>query len=132
MKRFISFSALALSWASGANAADWYYVTDTKDNSVIYIDKSAVRQQVDVYRDNLTIAWFKWDHSKDSTTENDSSKELYHFKCDKFEMKLIQFITYDDAGKVKTSVSAKAYQEFEVAAPETIGYSMLEAACFPK
>lgn len=59
------------------------------------------------------------------------AKVLYHFDCPNYEMKAVQYIHYRPDGTVMNSDSF-AYPRFVVAAPDTIGYAMLEAACFGK
>ncbi len=133
MRRTLKVAAIAIGlFSSTAHASDWSYVTTTKDDSTVYIDRSNIRQETDAWREKLTIVWFKWDHSNDSTIEDDSSKELYYFKCEKSELKMVQFITYDAEGRVKKSSKRSEYQDFEGVAPDTIAFAMMEAACFQK
>jgi hypothetical protein len=116
--------------SSQAIAADWKLVTVSSTDAVYRIDSTSVRDQNIDYR-SVKIAWFKVDYSKDKTVSHRETKALYHFKCETSEMKMVQFIDYAADGRVVNSDGSN-YASFRVAAPDTVGYSMLEAACFDK
>ena len=121
---------VAVAVATPAMAVDWRFVTTSVSNSHYMIDIDSIRK-ISGYSDPGVTAWFKIDHSNDKTTAARTSKNLYHAKCASSELALKQWIEYKADGSVLNSSSGDRYLRHSVVAPETVGYSILEAMCNP-
>lgn len=122
---------LCLIEPTAAKASDWRFVTISAVNSIIYVDRDSVRDNKD-YSGTTKIAWFKTNDSQNKTVRYRESKTLYHFKCATSEMKIVQWVEYRADGSVSYSSPPNPFSSFTAAVPDTIGYAMLEAACFPE
>jgi hypothetical protein len=125
----LAFFAGAMA-STQAVAVNWIYVTTSIPASDYYVDFDSIRT-ISSYVGSTKIAWFKLDHSRNKSESARSSKNLYEAKCDSSELKLNQWIDYKADGTVLNSSNGKSYGTFQVVAPETVGYSVLEAICNP-
>jgi len=126
----ISWIALILATvATAASAAEWEFVTISAKDSAYFIDRSSVRTASDVYG-SYKMAWFKTDDSQNKSVKYRSSMLLYRAKCNAYELGLAQWIDYDANGVVLDSNTSN-YVKYQVVAPETVGYSILSAICWP-
>jgi hypothetical protein len=134
MRRFlISGIATCCVLCGQAQASSWIWVTDSAAKSLYFLDKESVRDRNISYPPAVVkTAWFKTDDSLNKSVVYRSSKLLYQFKCDASEMKLVQWINYDAIGLVLDSGSESVSYGFRVAAPDTVGFALLESVCFPK
>jgi hypothetical protein len=122
----------ALSLSAVAHASDWQFVAESISNAVYYIDAETIRTSVTSFpSSSVKIAWFKIDYSRDKSVTYRLSKVLYHVKCDTSELKMVQWIEYKSDMTVSDSGS-NTYGSFSVAAPDTIGSSLVSAACDAK
>lgn len=127
----IGFIFLLLMVVTAAHAANWRFVTISSSSSLYYIDAETIREESIGYPvKKVKFAWFKVDHSGDKTTSDRQSKLLYQFDCNRSELKLLQWIAYAPNGEINGSGSTPSYQSSTIAAPETVGHSLLKAACF--
>lgn len=130
MKRKISLLLALAIIPTAAHAANWVYVTTSSTNAEYFIDKDSVRTISSGYpKKEIVLAWFKIDYSKDRTVSRRESKILYHFDCANQQMALMNWVDYDAQGRVLDSNNF-SYPSFKPAVPDTIGYDMLDRACF--
>ncbi len=125
--------AIVLAFSGAAVAAQTVnreFVTVSSKDSYFFIDRSSVRTGSDLYG-TYKMAWFKTDDSRNKAVKYRSSKLLYRAKCSTYEIGLAQWIEYDASGGVMDSGGSN-YPKYQVAAPETVGYSILSAICWPE
>lgn len=131
MRKIVIFASLiGTAISTPVMASNWQYVGVTSDDKTsIYIDLESRRDSTDVYQ-KVRLAWFKMDESNNASVPQRESKNLYQFKCDRSELRLTQWINYKADGSVLSSGSEPSYTQFKVAAPDSVGDSMLAKACF--
>lgn len=126
---FINTALLAVILSSPAIAmpTNWMlFSSSDATGDEVYIDIDGIRD----LSSSVKMAWLKIDHKKNKDTKARETKVLWHFQCERYEIKEVQWIRYAPNGKLIGSGSAPPYREFEVAAPETVGYAALEIVCF--
>lgn len=122
--KFIISAALALSCGlSMAAEPQWLEVTKSNDGNVVSIDINNVK--VD---GNIVTAWFKTVGSKSNKTALD--KRRVKADCRAERLATLSFWNYDAKGNLTNSkTTIDSYDQWVDVAPETVGRSMLEAAC---
>ena len=129
MRRLLAIVTFSLLTTPAYAAANWVYVTSSVKDAHYYLDASSVRDQRSGLGGNVRLAWFKIDHSEDASVPQRESKILYHFKCSRSEMTMVQYVDYKPDGTVLDSGSMSTYSGFRVAVPDTVGYSLLSTVC---
>lgn len=112
-----------------AHAANWIYVTTSAKKAHYHVDATSIKERQTRLSGVIRLAWFKVDHSEDKSVKQRESKHLFHFKCARGEMTLVQFADYDAGGNLIDSGSFSELTGFEAAIPDTVGYTLLSTVC---
>lgn len=124
----LALGFVAITIAAPVNASNWVYLTTSNTNAEYHIDLASIRDQKISYK-NVRLAWFKIDYSKDVSVPQYETRVLLHFNCERSELKWVQMVDYDHDGSVLDSDTASTYGKFSVAVPDTIGHTLMNAAC---
>ncbi|MCL6729182.1 surface-adhesin E family protein [Sphingomonas hankyongi] len=130
MWRKMVLGVAALTVASPSHA-EWLEITTSSNGGVYFMDPDRIQKA-----GSRIKAWFKVDHSRNASVKYRKEMLLFSMNCEARTSKLISFSEYDSYDKVLRSRTFPEYGfsdvGFEPVTPETVGETMLEAACIFK
>ena len=130
MKKYIGVATLlgatclALMPIAPVYAANWVYVTESRNKAVFYYDSDTIRRS-----GNQVTVWEKADHSRNKTVKQREEKSRWRYDCAERTRALLQLTNYYADGKLE-AFTWDAYEQKENAVtPDTVGEGILEAVC---
>jgi hypothetical protein len=130
MKKSIGIAALlgatclALMPIAPVYAANWVYVTESRNKAVFYYDSDTIQRS-----GNRVTVWEKTDHSRDKTVKHRETVVRYRYECAGRTKTILDTNVYFPNGEIK-SFTSKAYEQEELAIPpDSVWEDMLEAVC---
>jgi hypothetical protein len=125
VRRFaLAMACLVPFLGSPAAAANWVYVGESVNKTIIYYDADTIQRS-----GTKVTVWEKWDHSRDKTIKWREARLHKRYNYLERTDTLLGGSTYYPDGKVESFNLAPHEQGADPVTPETIGEGALEAVC---
>jgi hypothetical protein len=125
VRRFgLAMACLAPFLGPPAAAANWVYVGESVNKTVIYYDAETIQRS-----GNQVKVWEKWDYSSNMTLKFREAKVHKRYNCLERTDTLLGGSSYYPDGKVESFNLAPHEQEADPVTPETIGEGVMKAVC---
>ena len=122
---FAEAVSAALELASKPDAAEgWTYVTKDKENVDYYYNRKSIQRAK-----NIVTVWERRDHSKDKTVKYREGKTLVRYDCDENKYTVLNFHEYYPGEQVNSFYVPTNQQQEMLIVPDTLGETMMKAAC---
>lgn len=123
--RYAAVGLFLVLLSAPVSAAEWVYVTTNSKRADLYYDRSSVRRV-----GNYLAVWEKADYTRDQSTSDHESKQLWYYDCANDLKALKSWTTYGPNGSVKLSKTNHDYLlDWSPAVPDTVGWTFQRLVC---